>query len=107
MSNLRRVKESKRSGKGTTDIYIPKWPLYERLKFLQQTIAQSTSVSNITLPSEKLDNMSQAEDFLNETQQLRAEKQEKEFIIESIEELSDTTKSVSSISPVSFLNTVN
>ncbi|EFN75486.1 hypothetical protein EAI_13851, partial [Harpegnathos saltator] len=36
MSNLRRVKDSKHSRKGTTDIYIPKWPLYRRLKFLQK-----------------------------------------------------------------------
>jgi len=55
MSNLRRVKESKRNGKGTADIYILKWSLYDRLKFLQKTVIRSTSISNLTMSSEKLD----------------------------------------------------
>lgn len=67
MSNLRRVKESKRSGKGTADIYIPKWYLYDRLKFLQKTVVESTSISNITICSEKLDPMSQIEQDSNDS----------------------------------------
>lgn len=88
MSNLRRVKESKRSGKGTADIYIPKWSLYDRLKFLQKTLVQSTSISNLTISSENLDDsMSQIEQTSNEllTQWplYRAEdNQKKEIIME-------------------------
>jgi len=68
MSNLRRVKESKRSGKGTADIYIPKWYLYDRLKFLQKTVIQSTSISNLIISSEKLnDTVLQKEQTLNES----------------------------------------
>ncbi|KYN18149.1 hypothetical protein ALC57_09550 [Trachymyrmex cornetzi] len=66
MSNLRRVKESKRSGKGTTDIYTPKWSLYDRLKFLQKTVIQSTSTSNLNISSEKFDDI-QIEQTLNES----------------------------------------
>jgi len=86
MSNLRRVKESKRSGKGTADIYIPKWSLYDRLKFLQKTVIQSTSISNLTISSEKRDDtVSQIEQTSNEslTQWLpyRAEEDQKKGII--------------------------
>lgn len=81
MSNLRRVKESKRSGKGTADIYVPKWSLYDRLKFLQKTIVQSGSISNLTISSENLDNsMSQTsnESLIPYT----AEDNQKEIIME-------------------------
>lgn len=67
MSNLRRVKESKRSGKGTADMYIPKWYLYDRLKFLQKTLVQSASISNITTSSKKFD------DCMSQTKQISSE----------------------------------
>jgi len=41
MSNLRRVKESKRNGKGTADIFTFRSGIYDRLKFLQKTVIQS------------------------------------------------------------------
>ncbi|KYN19319.1 hypothetical protein ALC57_08346 [Trachymyrmex cornetzi] len=51
--NLKTMKESKRSGTGTDNIYKPKWHMFERLMFLKKTCAQANSVSNI--PSMQLD----------------------------------------------------
>ncbi|XP_077282836.1 uncharacterized protein LOC143908881 [Temnothorax americanus] len=88
MSNLRRVKESKRSGKGTADIYIPKWPLYDRLKFLQKATVQSASISNLTISSEKPDDtMSQIEEqtsneSLTQWPLCRAEEDQEEIVAE-------------------------
>ncbi|KYQ48597.1 hypothetical protein ALC60_12359 [Trachymyrmex zeteki] len=53
MSNLRRVKGSKRSGKDTADIYTPKWSLYDRLKFLKKIVVQSILPPQILLFSQK------------------------------------------------------
>lgn len=49
MTNYRKEQESKRrcSGKGTEEIYKPKWVLYERLKFLKRTCAQANTLSNL------------------------------------------------------------
>lgn len=57
--NLKAVKQSKRSGAGTDNIYKPKWHMFERLMFLQKTCVQGDSQSNIssilaTLNSESL-----------------------------------------------------
>ncbi|KYM99560.1 hypothetical protein ALC62_09693 [Cyphomyrmex costatus] len=126
MSNLRRVKDSKRSGKGTADIYIPKWSLYDRLKFLQKTVVQSTSTTNLTISSEKLDNIvSQVEETSNESLKqyqlhIAEDNQEKEivneelpviniyyndsmekFMIAPTEESSDSTTDLSVSSPAS------
>lgn len=64
--NLRVVKESKRSGAGTDNIYKPKWPLFERLMFLQKTCVQGDSQSNI--PSIQLESISDSDSskFSNE-----------------------------------------
>ncbi|XP_024890229.1 uncharacterized protein LOC112466398, partial [Temnothorax curvispinosus] len=131
MSNLRRVKESKRSGKGTADIYIPKWPLYDRLKFLQKAAVQSASISNLTISSEKPDDtMSQIEEQTsNESltqwppciaeeaqEEIVAEKSTvlnvyydstEQFMIQPMEELSDnsTDLSISSRSVASTSHT--
>lgn len=92
MSNLRRVKDSKRSGKGTADIYIPKWPLYNRLKFLQKTMVQSTSISNLITSSEENidDPVSQIEQISNESMTqwvsyVAEEDQDKEIVTEKPE----------------------
>ncbi|KYQ53544.1 hypothetical protein ALC60_00070 [Trachymyrmex zeteki] len=45
--NLKTMKESKRSGTGTDNIYKPKWHMFERLMFLKKTCVQANSVSNI------------------------------------------------------------
>lgn len=47
MRNERKIKDSTSSGKGTDDIYRPKWDLYPLLTFLKKTTAQATSVSNL------------------------------------------------------------
>ncbi|XP_071639677.1 uncharacterized protein [Temnothorax longispinosus] len=46
--NLKAMKESKRSGAGTDNIYKPKWHLFERLMFLQKSCIQGDSQSNIS-----------------------------------------------------------
>ena len=46
MDNHRKVKESKRSGTGS-DVYKPKWPLYDVLSFLIKTAQQSDSISTM------------------------------------------------------------
>ncbi|XP_071579431.1 uncharacterized protein [Temnothorax nylanderi] len=129
MSNLRRVKESKRSGKGTADIYIPKWPLYDRLKFLQKAAVQSASISNLTISSEKPDDtMSQIEEQTSnesltqcraeEDQEVVAEKSTvlnvyyndsmEKFMIQPTEELSDNSTDLSissrSVASTSYTN---
>ncbi|KYM96862.1 hypothetical protein ALC62_12472 [Cyphomyrmex costatus] len=45
--NLKTMKESKRSGTATDNIYKPKWHMFERLMFLRKTCVQGNSVSNI------------------------------------------------------------
>lgn len=47
MRNERKIKNSTSSGKGSDDIYTPKWDLYPLLTFLRKTTAQATSVSNL------------------------------------------------------------
>lgn len=47
MRNEKKIKDSTSSGKGTDDIYRPKWDLYPLLTFLRKTTAQATSISNL------------------------------------------------------------
>lgn len=53
MVNYRKERESRGrcSGKGTDEIYKPKWVLYDKLKFLKKMCTQATSVSNLQSPS--------------------------------------------------------
>ncbi|KAK3908910.1 Transcription factor Adf-1 [Frankliniella fusca] len=46
-SNMKRIRESKRSGVGAADVYVPKWPLFKYLDFLKKTCNQADSESNI------------------------------------------------------------
>ncbi|XP_032678496.1 uncharacterized protein LOC116847518 [Odontomachus brunneus] len=50
LDNNRKVRESKRSGSSTEDIFKPRWPLYTRLQFLKKTISSAQSVSNFPPP---------------------------------------------------------
>lgn len=73
-ANERKIRESKArcSGKGTDEMYKPKWEYYEMLLFLKRTCTQSDSVDNLStvqstsLISEKLNspvrNLSSEED---------------------------------------------
>lgn len=49
MNNEKRIRESKQrcSGKGTEEIYKPKWSLYTSLLFLKKTCVQTESSSNL------------------------------------------------------------
>ncbi|KAK3929682.1 Transcription factor Adf-1 [Frankliniella fusca] len=47
MQNLRKVRESTRSGVGTDSVYKPKWFLWDAMQFLKKTCAQSESTSNM------------------------------------------------------------
>ncbi|KAM0732506.1 hypothetical protein ACS0PU_000667 [Formica fusca] len=45
--NFKSMKESKRSGAGTDNLYKPKWHMFEGLMFLKKTCVQGESESNI------------------------------------------------------------
>lgn len=47
-ANERKIRQSKTSGKGTDDIYKPKWEYYDMLLFLKRTCAQSDSIDNLS-----------------------------------------------------------
>lgn len=47
MKNDKLIRESKSSGKGSDDIYKPKWPLFENLTFLRKSTVQAKSISNL------------------------------------------------------------
>lgn len=49
-ANERKIRESKArcSGKGTEEIYKPKWEYYDMLLFLKKTCAQSDAIDNIS-----------------------------------------------------------
>jgi len=49
MNNEKRIRESKQkcSGKGTDEIYKPKWPFYKNLLFLKKACVQTESSSNL------------------------------------------------------------
>lgn len=49
-ANERRIRESKArcSGKGTDEIYKPKWEYYNMLLFLKRTCRQSDSIDNLS-----------------------------------------------------------
>lgn len=51
MNNEKRIRESKQrcSGKGTEEIYKPKWSLYSNLLFLKKACVQTESTSNLEL----------------------------------------------------------
>lgn len=52
-ANERKIKSSKArcSGKGTDEIYKPKWDYYELLLFLKKTCAQSDTIDNLSSQS--------------------------------------------------------
>lgn len=47
-ANERKIRQSKTSGKGTDEIYKPKWEYYDMLLFLKRTCAQSDSIDNLS-----------------------------------------------------------
>lgn len=49
-ANERKIKESKArcSGKGTDEIYKPKWEYYDMLLFLKKRCAQGDSIDNLS-----------------------------------------------------------
>ncbi|XP_071580102.1 uncharacterized protein [Temnothorax nylanderi] len=53
-ANERKIKASKArcSGKGTDEIYKPKWDYYEMLLFLKKTCAQSETINNLSSQSQ-------------------------------------------------------
>lgn len=53
-ANERKIRESKArcSGKGTDEIYKPKWEYYDLLLFLKRTCAQTDSIDSINLSSQ-------------------------------------------------------
>ncbi|XP_077260477.1 uncharacterized protein LOC143896448 [Temnothorax americanus] len=53
-ANERKIKASKArcSGKGTDEIYKPKWDYYEMLLFLKKTCAQSETIDNLSSQSQ-------------------------------------------------------
>lgn len=52
MRNEKKIKVTTSSGKGTDDIYKPKWDLYPLLSFLKKTTAQAASVSNLDIDTD-------------------------------------------------------
>lgn len=50
-ANERKIRESKArcSGKGTDEIYKPKWEYYNMLLFLKRTCAQTDSIDSLSL----------------------------------------------------------
>ena len=48
---LGKVNKSKTSGKGTDDIYKPKWQYFAQLDFLQPVTVQRPTVSNLQVVS--------------------------------------------------------
>ncbi|XP_029676599.1 uncharacterized protein LOC115243575 [Formica exsecta] len=53
-ANERKIRESKArcSGKGTDEIYKPKWDYYDLLSFLKKTCVQTDSIDNLCLQSQ-------------------------------------------------------
>lgn len=47
-ANERKIRQSKTSGKGTDDIYKPKWEYYDMLLFLKRTCVQSDGIDNFS-----------------------------------------------------------
>lgn len=45
-SNERKIRKSKTSGKGTEDIYKPKWEYYDSLLYLRKSCEQAESIDN-------------------------------------------------------------
>ena len=60
--NWNRVKESKRrsSGKGTDDVYKPRWKLWPIMQFMMKTCMMTESVSNIPCSQTQLSEGSSA-----------------------------------------------
>jgi len=56
MNNEKRIRESKNkcSGKGTEEIYKPRWSLYTSLLFLKKACVQTESSSNLENDSQTL-----------------------------------------------------
>lgn len=50
--NYNKIKQSLRSGKGSDDIFQPKWDLYPLLTFLKKNSVQASSSSNLDATNE-------------------------------------------------------
>lgn len=66
LENDKKVRESKRSGSGTDQIFRPKWSLYSRLKFLKKTIYTPQTLSNFVPTMQHVSLKSQLRDKQDE-----------------------------------------